>query len=247
MKPRAIIFAVLLISACGKTSDHQAPSPIVNEPEAYRATIVYSYLPGNNRGLKPNELFRLEVARRGPERQYAFNFGGRKLSYLEGPQQHFLISPDCREYADTTLEAMNFRIPGALAPEQLIARLAQTRDLRYLGEEQLDGRTAAKYAAPHDRVIYVDKSTGLPLRTEVETEVSAPSKGLVPIEEKGKLNVIVEVRDIRTEVDASVFQLPKEIKEVEQSALCAEVGRLAESAMQLLWTVSDKRSSKPES
>lgn len=237
----AALHIVFLFSACTKPPDKQTLT--VKEPQAYRATITYSYLPNNNRGLKPNELFTLDVARNGADRQYGFNFGGRRLSYLEGPQRQYLISNGCQEYTDTTLEAMNFRIPGSLAPEQLIAGLArEARDTIYLGEEQFNGRLAMKYSTPDETLIYVDKATGLPLRTEIEAEVAAPSKGRTSIEDKGTLSVIIELHNIRTDIDPNTFKPPENMKEVEQSAMCGEVSQLAESAMQLLWTLSNKRS-----
>lgn len=242
-KTYSLVCLLFLLSACGTASRHPAP-PLIKEPEIYQATILYSYLPGNNRDLQPNELFKLDVARRGADRQYVFNFGHRTLSYLEGAERHYLIAPQCREYTDATLEDMNFRIPGALAPEQLVTSLAGARDLQYVGEERFDGRTAARYSAPDDKMIYVDQATGLPLRVEVKTEVAAPSKGFLPTETKGVLNVIVAVRDIRTELEANAFQLPPDMREVEQAALCADANQLAESAMQLLWSISDKGQSE---
>ncbi|MEJ7711544.1 MAG: hypothetical protein WKF84_17190 [Pyrinomonadaceae bacterium] len=61
-------------------------------------------------------------------------------------------------------------------------------------KSKFNGRLAMKYSTPDETLIYVDKATGLPLRTEIEAEVAAPSKGRTAIEDKGTLSVIVELR-----------------------------------------------------
>ena len=80
--------------------------------------------------------------------------------------------------------------------------------------------------------IYVDKETGLPLRAELLAESSGDVKGVKAA------RVIAEMRDIKTDVDASLFQTPAGYEQVapekvrqQIDALTSAVGAILKSMM----------------
>lgn len=239
-----MFFALTLPIGCRRAE--QATAVNVGEPPTYAAKITYSYLPGGNRGVQPNKLFTLDIARRGPERRYVFNLEDRQLQYVEGPQRNYLIAPACRQYADVTLEAMNFRIPSALSPEELIDDLKRRAgEMRLVGDEDYGGRSAARYVTKDDRPVYIDRASGLPLRAEVAAKISpagaaSNDRQASDSAERGALLVIMEMSEVRTEVEPRVFELPEGMSEVQPAAMCANVKQTAEAATRLLWAVSDK-------
>jgi hypothetical protein len=234
--PATFLFLLLaLIVSCGKTSSDEGETIDVPEPETYRAKIFYSYLPDGNRGVKPNPLFSLDVARQGPDRRYTFHFGNDEVSYLEGTNQRYLIAPSCRQYVEATLEQLNFRIPNSMAPEEIIDRLRKARGFRRSGEEQVDGRVATRYVS-EEKTILIDQETRLPLRVELISRISSPDAEKT----HGKIYLIIELRDPQPDADAVLFQPPNDYREVKPQELCPQVNQLAQSAMQLLWTISVK-------
>jgi hypothetical protein len=244
---RLLLLAPLLlvfIPACRQTAN-QSDAPIdVREPETYRATIYYSYLPGGNRGVKPNALFSLDVTRRRQDRRYVFHFGDDELSYVEGVDRNYLIAPSCRQYVEATLEELNFRLPSSMAPEEIIAQLRETRGWRRTGTGQVDGRTAIKYVDPAspspEKALLVDEATGLPLRAELVSRVAGPDGAAVG-GRAGDVYLLVELRDVKIKADEKDFQAPAGFEEVRPPRLCPQVNQLAQSAMELLWTISVKK------
>lgn len=242
----ALTCACLMLTqlACHRTSVATNELSAIRAPEAYRATIAYSYFPGNNRSVKPNALFSLDVARKGADRSYVFHFGDEQLRYIEGVGRHYLIAPACKQYVDATLEDMNFRIPNSMAPEEIINRLQTTRGYAYVGEESFDNRPAIKYVnhreTTNEDAILVDRETGLPLRSETIAQVYAPTGPQETAEAHGQINIIVEMRDVKTGADDALFKPPPDYAEVAPRDLCADANRIAQSAMGLLWTISVK-------
>jgi hypothetical protein len=65
--------------------------------------------------------------------------------------------------------------------------------------------------------VYVDKETGLPLRSELYTEATGDVKGV-----KGA-KIVAEMRDINTTVDPAMFQVPSGMNKVPPEQVRAQI------------------------
>ena len=97
-----------------------------------------------------------------------------------------------------------------------------------LGNETIEGRQTVKYrvtasssndAIPaSDRVIWVDEALGMPVKTD-----------LVHREGMRSSRVLVQLTDIRTEVDLTQFEIPQDYRKVKASQIFDLIARRAET------------------
>lgn len=195
------------------------PNTVINarEPERYRATYVLSAeTPGNPiGGLLPK--LTAEVARNGADHRIAINIPtGGQIIFLDRENKRYVIQTGKKQYAELNAETTGFDVQRLMTPGQLVSYLSQQRGYERVGEEQLNGRNAEKYRysnttktksqagdVKNEAFVYVDKETGLPLRSEVLTETSGSIQGIK------NLKIITEMHDIKTDVDAQIFELPQ--------------------------------------
>ena len=126
-----------------------------------------------------------------------------------------MIVPGRKQYAELTQEATGVQMHKLLTPGQLVEDLKGVKGVERAGEEVMNGRTADKYRygastntntkageVKAEAFVYVDKETGLPLRAELSAESSGDVKGVKAA------RVVAEMRDIKTDIAASDFELP---------------------------------------
>ena len=231
-----------------------APSTIAaREPETYRGTIVFTaQTEGGDRTVGIPQL-QAEVARNGLDRRLSFKLpDGSDLVYLERGGVQYGIAPARRQYAELTPEATGFQLHKLMTPGQLVAHLDRLKGIEFVGEEQLVGRTALKYRYARtaqtqtsagevktESFIYVDKDTGLPLRVELFSEASGNVQGV-----KGA-NVVAEMRDITTNVDPSLFEIPTGFNKVPEAQVRAQVDAVANTLLAVLRTLLEQRGAAP--
>lgn len=206
------------------TSTAVDPGTVINtrEPEKYRATLVFTAeTEGGDKALAVPPLS-AEVARNGLDRRVSFKLpNGEQLIYLDSKDKHYVISPSRKQYAELTSEATGFEIQRLMTPGQLVSYLEKQKGYERVGEEQMNGRTAEKYRyagtaktgtqagdIKSEAFVYVDKETGLPLRAELFSETTGNVQGA-----KGA-KVVAEMRDIQTDVDQSLFEVPQGLNKV---------------------------------
>lgn len=201
------------------------------EPEKYRATLVFSA--ETDRGDKTVGIPSLsaEIARNGPDRRVAFKLpDGSDLIYLERGGKHIVVAPGRRQYAELTPEATGVQIQKLMTPGQIVSYLDKLKGVERAGEETINGRVAEKYRyatttntstsagqVDTQAFVYVDKETGLPLRSELYTEASGDVQGV-----KGA-KIVAEMRDISTTVDDSLFQVPPGMNQVPPEQVRAQI------------------------
>ncbi|HYY56416.1 MAG TPA: hypothetical protein VE842_03735, partial [Pyrinomonadaceae bacterium] len=135
--------------------------------------------------------------------------------------KHYVISPTRKQYAELTPEATGFEIQRLMTPGQIVKFLEKQRGYERVGEEPLNGRTAEKYRYANttttgtqagnvqsEAFVFVDKETGLPLRAILSSTATGSVEGV-----KG-VRIVAEMRDIKTDVDASMFEVPKDYSQV---------------------------------
>lgn len=231
-----------------------APSTIAaREPDTYKATIVFTAeTEGGDKAMGIPTLS-AEVARSGADRRLSFKLpDGSDLVYLERGGVQYGIAPARKQYAELTPEATGFQLHRLMTPGQIVAHLDRLRGIELVGEEQLSGRTAMKYRYARtaqtqtsagevktESFIFIDKDTGLPLRAELFGEASGNVQGV-----KGA-NVVAEMRDISTNVEPSLFEIPPGFNKVPESQVRAQVDAVANTILAVLRALLENRGSAP--
>jgi len=202
------------------------------EPDQYRATLVFSAETEGGQKTVGIPTLSVDVARSGADRRVAFKLpDGSDLIYLEQGDKHIVLAPGRKQYAELTPEATGFQLQKLMTPGQLVAYLEKLRGVERVGDETINGRTADKYRYANttntstsagqlntEAFVYVDKETGLPLRSELYTEASGNVQGV-----KGA-KIVAEMRDITTTtVDPTLFQVPAGLNKVPPEQVRAQI------------------------
>ncbi|MEP6922531.1 MAG: hypothetical protein ABI967_15520 [bacterium] len=223
------------------------------EPDAYRATLVLSAETEGGQKTIGIPTLSAEVARNGADRRVAFKLpDGSDLIYLEKGDLHIAIAPARKQYAELTPEATGFQLQKLMTPGQLVSRLENLKGVERIGEETVNGRTADKYrygnttntntsagSVSTEAFVYVDKETGLPLRSELYTEASGNVQGV-----KGA-KIVAEMRDISTVVDPTLFEVPTTYSKVPPEQIKQQINALANMAGALLRSMMASSQSGP--
>jgi len=231
-----------------------APSTIAaREPDRYRATLVFSAeTEGGDKTIGIPTLS-AEVARNGADRRLSFKLpDGSDLIYLEHNGVHYAIAPGRKQYAELTPEATGFQLHKLMTPGQLVSYLDRLQGIQQVGEESVAGRTAMKYRYARtastntsagdvktESFVYVDKDTGLPLRAELFSEASGNVQGV-----KGA-TIVAEMRDITTEVDLSLFEVPSGYNKVPEAQVRAQVNAITNTIAAVLRTLLTNMNTAP--
>jgi len=208
------------------------PSTIAaREPDTYRATLVFTAeTEGGDKTIGIPTLS-AEVARSGQDRRVSFKLpDGSDLVYLDHAGTHYAISPARKQYAELTPAATGFQLHKLMTPGQLVSYLDRLQGIQLVGEEQQSGRTALKYRYERtsqtktsagdvktDSFIYIDKDTGLPLRAEIFSEASGNVQGVKAAA------FVAEMRDINTEPDLSLFEVPAGYNKIPEAQVRQQV------------------------
>lgn len=212
------------------------------EPERYRATLMLSAETEGGEKTIGIPTLSAEVARSGGDRRVSFKLpDGSDLIYLEKAGLHIVIAPARKQYAELTPEATGFQLHKLMTPGQLVSRLENLKGVERVGEETITGRTADKYRYATTRntgtqagqvsaeaFVFVDKETGLPLRAELFTEASGNVQGV-----KGA-KVVAEMRDINTNVDNALFEVPAGFSKVPPAQVRQQIDAVTNAAAALV-------------
>ena len=231
-----------------------APSTLAaREPDKYRATLVLSAETEGGEKTIGIPTISTEVAKSGTDRRLSFKLpDGSDLIYLERAGVHYAISPARKQYAELTPEATGFQLHRLMTPGQLVAYLDRLQGIQLVGEENLTGRTAIKYRYARtdqtktsagevrtESFIYIDKDTGLPLRAELFSEASGNVQGA-----RGA-TVVAEMRNISTDVDASLFEVPAGLNKVSEQQVRQQVNAITNTVAAVLRTLLTNMNTTP--
>ena len=231
-----------------------APSTFAaREPDSYKATIVFTAETEGGEKTIGIPTLSAEVAKNGADRRLSFKLpDGSDLVYLEHGGVQYGISPARKQYAELTPEATGFQIQKLMTPGQLVSYLDRLKGIEFVGEEQQAGRTALKYRYARtsqtqtsagevktESFIFVDKDTGLPLRAELFSEASGNVQGV-----KGA-KVVAEMRDIQTNPDASLFEIPTGYNKVPEAQVRAQVNAVTNTVAAVLRALLTNMNSAP--
>ena len=213
-----------------------------NEPEQYTATITLKFETTGEKNMAVPPLT-AQVARNGAASRLEFSLpNGEKMIYLDLPDKHLLISPTRKQYAELNQESTGFEIRRLMTPGEIVERLKTLQGYERVGEEQVNGRTAIKYSYAKtadtktkagnietEAVVFVDKETGLPLRSEtVSQSQNANVKGVTG------LKLVTEMSNIQTSVNKDLFNEPTDLKKVQPEEVRQQINTLFNAAAALL-------------
>jgi hypothetical protein len=230
------------------------PSTIAaREPDTYRATLVFTAETEGGEKTIGIPTLSAEVARSGQDRRVSFKLpDGSDLVYLDHAGTHYAIQPARRQYAELTPAATGFQLHKLMTPGQLVAYLDRLQGIQPAGEETVNGRTAVKYRYERraqtqtsagevktESFIFVDKDTGLPLRAELYSEASGNVQGV-----KGA-KIVAEMRDITTNVDRTLFEVPTGFNKVSEQQVRAQVDAITNTIAAVLRTLLTNMNTAP--
>lgn len=215
------------------------------EPEKYVATLAISAeTSGGERAMAIPQLT-AQVSRNGADRRIAFNLpNNEQLIFLDKQNARYVIAPNRRQYAELTAEATGFEVPRMMTPGQIVGELQKMRGYQLAGEESINGRPALKYTyagtsktgtnagdVKAEAFVYIDKETGLPLRSELTSEAQGSVQGI-----KG-LRIVTEMRDVKTDVDAATFEVPEGYSKVAPEQVRQQINALMAIAQAIMQNV----------
>ncbi len=223
------------------------------EPEKYRATLVFSAETEGGEKTVGIPTLSAEVARNGADRRVSFKLpDGSDLIYLEQAGKHIVIAPGRKQYAELTPEATGFQLQKLMTPGQLVAHLEKLRGVERVGEETMNGRAADKYRyatttntstsagqVSTEAFVFVDKETGLPLRSELYTEASGNVQGV-----KGA-KIVAEMRDVTTTVDESLFQVPTGLSKVPPEQVRSQIDAITNTVAAVIKALLSNMTAPP--
>lgn len=212
------------------------------EPEKYQATVSAKFQTSGAQNI-PAPTLKAEVARNGADRRMEFALpNGEKLIYLDRADKQFVISPNRKQYAELTKDALGFEVRRMLLPEQIVNQLKNLKGIERIGEEQMDGRTVVKYRygattntqtqagkVDTESFILVDKETNLPLRSVINAQSQNGS-----VQGVQGLNVITEMSNIKTDVDPNLFAEPTDYAKVAPEVIKQQVNVLFSTALAIV-------------
>ncbi len=212
------------------------------EPAKYGATLQLSVeTEGGDKAIGIPSLS-VQVARNGDDRRVEFTLpDGTPLVYLDHNNRHYVIVPSRKQFAELTQEATGIQMQKVMTPGQLVEDLRDLKGVERAGEGPMNGRVAEKYRygastntntkageVRAEAFVYVDKETGLPLRAELNAASSGDIKGVKAA------RVVAEMRDIRTDIEASLFEVPAGYAQVAPEKVRQQIDALTSAVAAVL-------------
>jgi hypothetical protein len=197
------------------------------EPERYQATMVITgslgaqaNVPGMS-GLTTKEML---VARDKEKRRVDTElFPGMKVSYLQLASGSYMLVPAGKVYAELKPGGAGVEADQAknsspdFSPDKLLNQTSGGVRYEELGKEDVDGRASVKYRVTTinrtgesrevttESLIWIDVALGMPIKSETTVTGGATSGA----------KYSTEMRDLKEDVDPSLFELPPDYRKVD--------------------------------
>lgn len=208
------------------------------EPEQYSATITLKLEVTGSQNISTPPLS-ANFARNGADRRISLKIpGGDEIIYLDRANKHYIIVPGRKQYAEIDAQSTGFNVPTVMTPAQIINQVKSVSGCESAGEEQFGGRSATKYRCTAaaktgtqagevktETFIYVDKETGLPLRSESTVVSSGNVAGA------SSVKIVTEMSNIQTNVAPTTFDEPKGMSKVDPAQVRSQVEAVVKAAL----------------
>ena len=186
------------------------PPFATREPERYSAKRVITITRNGSPVREETTL----IVRDGENRREEYQSASvATLVYLETSQGRFVLLPGRKVFADLG----NQSAPSPSPLESVELGLEQSRgEATYepLGVEQLGSRNTTKYRVSYgghqtsETLVWIDELLHMPIRTETRKFDSSDN-----------VTVVMELRDIKTDVDQRVFAIGADYKKIDSKTL----------------------------
>ena len=217
----------------GETST--TPPFSTKEPERYQATMVIKGSiggQGNIPGLDALTTKEMLVARDGEKRRIDTELlPGMKVSYLQLASGRYMLVPSKKVYAefkagdngDASDPSKN--LSSDFSPDKLLNQSLGGAHYEELGKEDVNGRATTKYRVTTtgqtgeaknvttESLIWIDDSLGMPVKSET-TLTGGSANGS---------KYTTELRDLKQDVDSSLFELPPDYKKIDYKDIMREI------------------------
>lgn len=210
------------------------------EPEKYSATITLKVEAQGESQTNTIPALAADFVKNGSDRRVAFKVANEQVIFLDSGSKRYIIAQNRRQYAELTPESTGFNVPTLMTPAEIINSVKGMSGCERQTEEQLNGRTATKYRCSSkastgtqagevtsETFVYIDKDTGLPLRSESLLAASGNVQGVK------NLKLVTELSNIKTDVDASQFAEPQGMSKVAPEQVKQQVDLVLRAAIAL--------------
>ena len=207
------------------------------EPEQYSATITMKVEVTGAQSISTPPLT-ANFARNGGDRRIGFKIGGDEVVYLDRADKHYVVLPNRKQYAEIDSQTAGFNVPNVMTPGQIIKQVQSVTGCEKVGDEQFGGRSAVKYRCAGaaktgtqagdvkaESFVYVDKDTGLPLRSETLISSSGAVAGA------SAAKIVTELSNIQTSVPADTFAEPTGMSKVDPAQVRSQVEAVVRAAL----------------
>jgi hypothetical protein len=192
-------------------------------------------------------------ARNGANRRISFKIpGGDEVIYLDRADKRYVIVPNRKQYAEIDAQSTGFEMPSMMTPAQIVNQLKNASGCENVGEEVYGGRNATKYRCAAaaktgtqagdvktESFIYVDKETGLPLRSESLVTSSSNVAGASAVK------VVTEMSNIQTSVAPTTFDEPTGMNKVDPAQVRSQVEAVVKAALAIAQSMMQTSSAPP--
>lgn len=202
----------------GNTSfENHAPPFSTREPEKFQAKIVFAFrFDDSPESSLEQTTF---VAREGLNRRLDFELSGERISNLQTSEgKKFVLLSSQKLYAELAVSDANVfpAAPEDFSLSHLLHVKPAEAKFQKMGAEEILGTKTTKFRIDFGAVkdvgnnrteteVWIDENLGLPVRTEIVSFVDG---------KPGGAKSVVELREIKTEVDAETFRIPKDFRKI---------------------------------
>lgn len=195
------------------------------EPNRYSAIIEFSEENYEGEKIAGSPSLAINIARKNENRQLDFNLPkNERFIFLNLAEKKYLILPNRQEFTELNNISSLFDSAHLIIPENIIKYLKSRGNYKRIDEEEFKGRKVYKYLKSEilgsktsncqsnpENLIYIDRETKLPLRTEFTPQLS----GNIPAYLCGS-SYIIEIREVKTDPKRSLFVLPRNYKKIKE-------------------------------
>lgn len=213
-----------------------APPFATKEPERYQATRTVTFTESATNAATPvseTRTTRVLLARDGEQRREEYEAGALgTVIYLENQSGRFVLLPQAKLYADLETGSgeaglSELKIESdSVSPDLLLHESTLTSRYQTLGAETIGGRATTKYhvtttgetnaTVVSETFIWIDEALGMLIKSEsVHNDADRSTKALM------------ELSDIRSDVDPKLFALPADYRKVAPSQIVAMIRQSA--------------------
>jgi outer membrane lipoprotein-sorting protein len=231
-------------SASSKTSETNTTPPFsTKEPERYQARMVMKGSLGegsNIPGMSELATTEMLITRDGERRRVDTEiFRGLKVTYLQTPSGRYVLVPAKQIYTEFNLNGAGGADASAkgmtpdFSPDKLLNQTMGGASYEKLGAEEVGGRATQKYrvtttgktgdakAVTTESLIWIDEALGMPVKSE-STSAGGPHNGA---------KYSMELRDIKLDIDQSLFELPPGYKKVDDKEFSRQIADFTYDSM----------------